>query len=353
MESNKLKVTVVLILASISPLFAQAGTNLEWINVQASSHWSPRSGHTSVVFQDKMWVMGGFADDDQSKNDVWSSLNGKEWKLETDSAEWPPRTGHTAVVFDDKIWIMGGTAGVGIGRNDVWCSSNGVDWDEVLTDAPWRPRYGLTSLSYDGRLYIICGLVSDTTDGIFPKDVWASEDGFHWKCTSEDINKHILTLEGHASVVFDEKMWILGGQDHVSTVNSGTVYCSTDGISWNRRTEEEYWGLAEFPAVVYSDKIWLLGGYEGGFSANLKNKIWTSSDGTNWTDEFPEADWSERFGHTAVVYKDRIWVLGGRGLNDVWYSNKISRESDLNEDGEIDSLDLLTLLLDWQKSGQE
>jgi len=200
---------------------------------------------------------------------------------------------------------------------------------------------------------MICGLVSDTTDNLFPKDVWSSEDGIHWQRASEDINKDIIALHSHASVVFHDKMWVLGGRDYTSTVRSGKVYCSTDGISWEQPTEDEYWGLAEFAAVVYCHKIWLLGGFMGGDSANLQNKIWTSADGMTWTEEMPEPPWSERYGHTAVVYKDRIWVLGGRGLNDVWYSNKISRESDLNNDGEVDSLDLLTLVSEWQKSGQE
>jgi hypothetical protein len=337
--------------------FACADSRLEWINAQASNHWSNRTGHTSVVFQDKMWVMGGFAENKEAKNDVWSSTDGKNWTLETDSAGWDPREGHTAVVFDDKMWVMGGAVGLvdgrADGRNDVWCSSNGVDWDEVSSSAPWRPRYGLTSLSFSGRMYLICGLVTDTTDNIFPKDVWSSEDGINWQRTTAEINKDILALQSHASVVFHNKMWVLGGQDYTSTVRSGKVYCSTDGIQWDRPTEEEYWGVDQFPAVVFKDKMWVLGGYQGGDSANLQNKIWTSMDGLTWTEEMPEAEWSERYGHTAVVYKDRIWVLGGRGLNDVWYSNEIRRESDLNNDGKIDSRDLLTLLSEWQKSGQE
>jgi len=37
--------------------------------------WLPRNGHTSVVFQDKMWVIGGWSHfiGGTSVNDLWSS----------------------------------------------------------------------------------------------------------------------------------------------------------------------------------------------------------------------------------------------------------------------------------------
>ena len=48
-----------------------------------------------------------FGDDKSLKNDVWSSADGKEWKLETAKAPWSPRAYHAAVVHAGKLWVSG------------------------------------------------------------------------------------------------------------------------------------------------------------------------------------------------------------------------------------------------------
>lgn len=88
--------------------------------------WGERSSHTSVTFNDRMWIIGGYNPDGGFQNDVWSSLDGKHWMRETQSAAWPPREGHSSEVFDNKLWVMGGNA---LGsRNDVWWSEDGANW---------------------------------------------------------------------------------------------------------------------------------------------------------------------------------------------------------------------------------
>jgi hypothetical protein len=43
-------------------------------------------------------------------------LPGVKWECVTFNADWSPRSGHAAVVFNNKIWIIGGGE-----NNDVWC----------------------------------------------------------------------------------------------------------------------------------------------------------------------------------------------------------------------------------------
>ena len=80
--------------------------------------------------------------EDTLKNDVWSSDDGIHWKLETECATWPKRTHAQAVVFDGKMWIMGGGAWhpETIPRHDIWCSEDGVDWTCATPAAPRKPR---------------------------------------------------------------------------------------------------------------------------------------------------------------------------------------------------------------------
>ena len=74
------------------------------------------SGHTSVVFNNKMWVIGGssstYAD---SGRKVHSSPDGITWTevgnnvLPTGISD-PGAVGHTSVVFNGYMWVMGAGA---------------------------------------------------------------------------------------------------------------------------------------------------------------------------------------------------------------------------------------------------
>jgi len=63
--------------------------------------------------------MGGEVSSGNRWNDVWYSSNGINWTRATPVASWSGRAYHTSVVYDNNIWVMGGY--VGSNRwNDVW-----------------------------------------------------------------------------------------------------------------------------------------------------------------------------------------------------------------------------------------
>jgi hypothetical protein len=63
-----------------------------------------------------MWLLGGWNPRDKEhfpricNNAVWNSADGKKWTLVNDDVSWGPRTLHYTVVFQDKIWVIGGSA---------------------------------------------------------------------------------------------------------------------------------------------------------------------------------------------------------------------------------------------------
>ncbi|MEO0102786.1 MAG: hypothetical protein ABIK81_03690, partial [candidate division WOR-3 bacterium] len=63
-----------------------------WVKATDAAGWSPRWGHTSVVAQNRIWVIAG-GDERIWKNDVWYSFNGRDWFLAIDSSPWTPRHG--------------------------------------------------------------------------------------------------------------------------------------------------------------------------------------------------------------------------------------------------------------------
>lgn len=80
--------------------------------------------------------------------------------------------------------------------------------------------------------------------------------------------------------------------------------------------------------VVFKNKLWLLGGV-GGTASVYKpnyNDIWTSENGKDWTLVLKAAPWPARRSNGVVVFEDRLWIFGGvtdndKYLNDVWVSD--------------------------------
>jgi len=82
-------------------------------------------------------------------------------------------------------------------------------------------------------------------------------------------------------------------------------------------------------ALVFKRKMWLLGGWNPSdkihFPKICNSEVWSSKDGINWKLENPCAPWEGR--HTAgyVVFNDAMWIVGGDAnqhhyQNDVWKS---------------------------------
>jgi hypothetical protein len=192
----------------------------EWVLETDNPGWCPRVSPSYAVFRDRMWVMGGtenFYEDNERtlKNDVWSSADGRAWRLETEHAAWPARTHAQAVVFDGKLWIMGGGRWCPdtVPLNDVWCSEDGVRWTQVTEAAPWDPRLWFSLAVYRGHMWVLGGW--SKTHGNFG-DVWYSRNGRDWTALQSNViwaNRH-----EQSAFVFQDKLWIAGG--YAETLNS-------------------------------------------------------------------------------------------------------------------------------------
>jgi hypothetical protein len=105
-----------------------------------------------------MWVIGGYP----KYSDVWYSADGIKWTSATLSAPWSPRWGHTSVVWRGKIWV--------IGFGDVWYSSDGADWRLATVTPGWLSRVYQTSVVHNGAIWILGGY-----NGVIDmNDVWYS-----------------------------------------------------------------------------------------------------------------------------------------------------------------------------------
>ncbi len=270
-----------------------------------------RAEASSVMFNDKLWVIGGTSLS-AKLNDVWYSEDGENWIEATPNAQFPARHSHASVVFDGKIWVIAGS-GNGGSLNDVWYSEDGINWIEATPNAQFSPMQDHTSVVFDNEIYVINGNAG--VDGDDKSEVWSSEDGINWK-----IKSFLPQRNNHTSVVFDDKIWIIGGLGDGEFKND--VWQSEDGYNWNQVATgsllfDKRVGLT---SVVFDDKMWVIGGRGSGI---LFNDVWYSADGFEWKPIISFApSFPGRSDHMSTVFKEKIWVIGGRdsfqALGDVW-----------------------------------
>ena len=183
-------------------------------DLTANAGWSPRIAAAIVEFKGRMWILGGtenyyFGDEKSLKNDVWSSADGKEWRLETASAGWSPRAYHQAVTLNNKIYVFGGGNYVPKyhAMNDVWSSSDGKNWEKVTEHAGWSPRLWFSSVVYRNQMWVIGGWSNGPSKNW--GDVWHSRDGQEWRQLKSNISWK--ERHEHSTYVFQNKIWVAGG----------------------------------------------------------------------------------------------------------------------------------------------
>jgi len=95
---------------------------------------------------------------------------------------------------------------------------------------------------------------------------------------------------------------------------------------WTKLSDNAPWSARDSAGeVVFRDKMWLLGGWTIEDNAFKRlNDVWNTADGKIWENVSREAPWPVRNLAGCVVFRDNIWIFGGldgkKALNDVWYS---------------------------------
>ena len=311
----------------------QTTNGRDWNNLSVSAQFSPRSA-PGVSFNGQMWIIGGGTVNgrvgDAKTSEIWRSANGVDWsRVTTTGTIFSPRDGHCAVVFQNKIWVIGGWDGdVGGGGtetrlNDVWSSSDGVAWTkhDPAGGVIFSPRVGHEVIVFANKLWVIAGNLTNTANS---PDVWSSPDGLTW--TQVSANVPILARNGHRGVEFNGEMWVTGGTfDNNNGTGTSDALTSSDGITWT-----QHFGSTLFASrmrhgtAVLNGRLYVIGGLDNevyGVGAILGD-VWSTADGTSWRLE-TAAGFTPRWNAGFMMHGGEMWLVGGFNLsylNDVWRS---------------------------------
>lgn len=312
---------------------------VDWVKVTDGAAWQARDSSGELVLNGKLWLLGGWFDSFTAPpRDVWSSADGKHWEKAVEAAPWRYSDLSMTIAFNNRMWIMGGwTNGRLEGHgatNEVWSSPNGQDWKLETEHAGWSPRLAAGLVEFKGRMWMLGGTENYYfgDNQSLRNDVWSSADGVTWR---QEIDKAPWSPRAyHQAVVLGDRMWVLGGGNYVPEYAAkNDVWSSTDGVHWEQATAEAAWKpRLWFSALAYRDHMWVLGGWAKIATDNPADNpadnrsdnfgdVWYSADGQQWQQLTTEHCWKARHEHSSYVFQDQIFVAAGHAKplsNEVW-----------------------------------
>lgn len=213
----------------------------------------PKSGLNSafqkyVQFKDAIYALGtmeGNIEKMSLSSRIARTRDGKNWKVLAEKSNLPERVFYGAVVFQDKIWLFGGFYD-GKMFDDVWNSEDGINWQKVGDKMPWGARQNSKVVVFQDKLFLI-GEV----------DVWSSNDGINWTQTTTKMANNPVFVSGYSATVFDDKIWLVGINRN-GTFQSGVLY-SEDGKNWHEMNAP-WSARGAVAVWVFDNKLYLTGG---------------------------------------------------------------------------------------------
>jgi len=335
----------------------------------SQARFSGRFSHELIVFDNKLWLIGGF--NDSAQTDIWSSSNGEVWTEETSDAffvgagiydhqmintndirmvliggrtagltlnSWlyssPTSTGskwdvgadlktlfgyrydHQVSEFNGQYWITGGFDGSS-NLNDTWSSADGLIWTQATPTAAYTARRQHQTAAFNGKLWLIGG-----HDGNYLNDIW-SFDGSSW--TKETDSAEFSARRDHKLIAFNDKLWLIGGFNNLAGGGVlADIWSSSDGISWTQETAAAPFGpLYEHSIAVFNNRLWLTGGRPSAGLTPYSNEVWSSADGSHWILEDSPSEFTGRSNVQAHSLANKLWFFGGESdttNNDIWSS---------------------------------
>jgi hypothetical protein len=312
-----------------TPMTIETKPMLNWTKVTPAAEWQARDSQGELVFNDRLWIMGGWHDSFVAPpRDVWSSSDGQRWNLVTREAPWKHSDLPMTLVFKDKMWLMGGWYNGRLpghsASNEVWSSTDGENWEQVTSYAQWTPRIAAAVVEFKGMMWVLGGHENYYfgDDLHLKNDVWYSGDGKTWtRATNSAPWAPRAYLQ---AAVLNGRIYVFGGGNYTPRYQAfNDVWSSADGKEWRCETEHAPWPeRIWFGSAVYRERMWVTGGWtkNAGNPRNL-NDLWYSKDGKEWQQLKTGVTWKERHELSTFVFKDKLWIAGGHAQplsNEVW-----------------------------------
>lgn len=124
----------------------------------------------------------------------------------------------------------------------------------------------------------------------------------------------IFSLKIHRWLLALASLAVLVGPLHAQQVTN-----------WNKVTDQAGWSPRDSQGeVVYKDRLWILGGWLDSYAAPPRD-VWSSADGKIWQLATETAPWKHSDLSMSLVFDDKMWFMGG------WYNGRLVGHSASNQ----------------------
>jgi N-acetylneuraminic acid mutarotase len=310
-----LLITLTIASTLIVPLsmpVTEAATETQSSWTKLSNMPTPRGEFGIAVVAGKIYVIGGIDDNNlplstvemyDPLTDVWTS----KMSMPT------PRSGLAVAVYNNKIYAIGGHINNGyVGNNEVYDTATNT-WTPK-SSMP-TPRADLSANIVNGVIYLIGGkrysgsapfyVETNVNECYFPdNDSWSTRASIP------------TSVEGYASAVVDNKIYVIGGSKYsttagiISLVNANQVYDSqTD--QWTQAAPlpvtTSYGAAASTTGNLALQGIYFVGGFTG--DTYSKKAQMLSLSNNSWVDLESMPTAREYLG--LAVVSDELYAIGG------------------------------------------
>jgi hypothetical protein len=199
---------------------------------------------------------------------------------------------------------------------------NGGVFGEVTAHALWSPRYGMGGAVFNNEMWVVggaWGIAGSVTQ--YYGGVYNSSNGSQWTQTLGDNNGYFGNRYSPGVLSYGGKLWVIGGNQSGALKND--VWNSPDGTNWTQvaTVAPIFTPREDFISIVYNGAMYIIGGWDNSPEAD----IWKSINGANWTLVNPALNtgaiptyklgFTPRWGSAATVFNGLIWILQGDGGN--------------------------------------
>ena len=316
-----------------------------WQNPAADhSKPRPRHHHSSVVTDSgRLFIIGGCDNEGNYLSDVWYSDDaGASWIEASKDTPYDKkisaRMSHSSLIYQGKIYVLGGTSRHGVLNCVMRSEDNGASWTDITAATAagrkFSARAAHTSVVDDnGKMWVIGGYryLFNTENGNDFSDAWVSEDlGASWTIVNPGIQTILKSpaavADTGADIIYSAFMPTSG---HTGAIDkNGTLYVIGGGSphTWFSRDGGAKWQKKIVATPEFSmrkhhagfidarGRVFVTGGRDTINAA--MNDAWYTNDFSNWIMLKSCAFASPRFGHAAATDKNgRVYITGGINYN--------------------------------------
>lgn len=213
---------------------------IHWAQSTSAAEFGGLRAHAAASFRGKMWVYGGEGESSSANRAmVWYSFDGRSWSPE-ESPWMKRRMAHQGIVFDSRLWVVGGYTQslqeIPKAHSDIWWSKDGITWNLATAFAQFGERFGAVCAAFKNRLWYIggssidCasdwinqGSLSSGCPGLSGLAVGNSTsamcEGFYKTCNGSDIWGDVFSASAFVDIRMESSSPVIGA-DNLYTLNA-------------------------------------------------------------------------------------------------------------------------------------